>query len=200
MKKILKIILIIVSILIVIILLDSLQAVLFNHNPIIGIETKCMKKAGILVNTYHCDNGENKTKIRIFNHSCNHESVCGKTETIIEIDNDAIKQEFNNSHNKLVIQENFNKIFEISDLTSSNPYDYTKNEYYNNIVNIGSAAVPILKNMYYNGELSGLNAYISALIIQDITKCDLLAEYKLNWSTANEFYRLWENNNCGFSQ
>lgn len=88
---------------------------------------------------------------------------------------------------------------EVSDLTSSNPYDYTKNVYYNNIVDLGDKAAFVLENMYKNGELNGIIAFISVLAIQDITKCNLYEEYNLDWSTAEEFYTLWEENNCFFN-
>ena len=60
---------------------------------------------------------------------------------------------------------NFNKIEEVTDMTSSNPYDYTENEYYKNIVELGEDAVPILENMYKNKKISGVNAYLSTLAI-----------------------------------
>lgn len=66
---------------------------------------------------------------------------------------------------KMAIIENLNKIMEFSDLTSSNPYDYTKNVYYNNIVVLGDKAAFVLENMYKNGELNGISAFISVLAI-----------------------------------
>ena len=96
------------------------------------------------------------------------------------------------------ILDNFNKILEVSDLLSSNPYDYTENEYYENIVNLGKPAVLVLIDMYNDGKLTGLNAYLSALAIEDITDCNLLEKYNINWSSADEFYQAWENNNCEF--
>lgn len=85
-------------------------------------------------------------------------------------------------------------------MTSSNPYNYTKNEYYKNIVILGNDAVNVLENMYKDKKLSGLNAYFSALAIQDITKCSLYEDYNLDWSTAEEFYNLWEDHNCSFKK
>ena len=79
MRKYLKIVLIIFGI----VLLDSLQALIFDNNPIIGIETKCNKKTGILVTTYHC-NGKNKSVITSFSSSCDYESICGSTDTVNE--------------------------------------------------------------------------------------------------------------------
>jgi len=98
------------------------------------------------------------------------------------------------------ITTNLDQIVEVTDITSSNPYDYTKNEFYKNIVKLGKDAVPVLENMYKNKKLSGVNAYLSALAIQDITKCDLHEEYNLDWATAEEFYTLWEDNNCSFKK
>ena len=98
------------------------------------------------------------------------------------------------------ITTNLDQIVEVTDITSSNPYDYTKNDFYRNIVKLGKDAVPVLENMYKNKKLSGVNAYLSALAIQDITKCNLHEEYNLDWSTAEEFYALWEDNNCSFKK
>ena len=76
MKKILKISLMIIGILICIILVDSFQAVLFNNNVLIGIESKCRKREGILVETYHCGNEKNISKFK--SNTCNYENVCGE--------------------------------------------------------------------------------------------------------------------------
>ena len=92
------------------------------------------------------------------------------------------------------------QIVEVTDKTSSNPYDYTKNEYYKHIVNLGKDAVPVLEDMYNKGKLTGVNAYLSALVIQDITKCNLNEKYNLDWSTAEEFYDLWKDNNCSYKK
>lgn len=74
-KRIIKIILGIFGIVIVIILLDSIQAIVFNNDPIIGMQMWCKKKKGILVETYHCDNGKKITRIKK-NNTCNYEDVC----------------------------------------------------------------------------------------------------------------------------
>lgn len=82
------------------------------------------------------------------------------------------------------------------DPKSSNPYDYTKSKYYDNMVSLGTPAIKVLENMYNDGELTGVNAYLSALLIQDISKCNIYKEYNLDWSTADEFYTLWKDHNC----
>ena len=73
MKKGLKITLIVIGTIIGIILLDSIQALVFDNNPIIGIQTRNMKKVGILVDTHHCGNGKHDTVIKGFSYSCNYE-------------------------------------------------------------------------------------------------------------------------------
>ena len=80
MKKGIRITLIVIGIVIGIILLDTIQALVFNNNPIIGTLTKCRSKEGIFVTTYHCENGRNITKLK--DSTCNTETVC--KETIIK--------------------------------------------------------------------------------------------------------------------
>lgn len=85
MKKVLKITLIVIGILIGIILLDSIQALVFNNNPIIGIETRGMKREGILVDTHHCGNGKHDTVIKGFSYSCTYDAditIIDKTKDI----------------------------------------------------------------------------------------------------------------------
>lgn len=91
MKKSLKISLIILGVLVGIIILDTIQALVFNNNAIIGIETKGMVRHGILVNTYHCGNGKNITRFRLSNYIG--ESVCGKNINYIitDVDNVSIR-------------------------------------------------------------------------------------------------------------
>lgn len=73
MKKFIKRFLIVISLVVGIILLDSIQALVFDNNPIIGIQTRNMKKNGILVDTHHCGNGKHDTVIKGFSYSCNYE-------------------------------------------------------------------------------------------------------------------------------
>lgn len=84
MKKGVKAALIVLGILVGIILLDTIQALVFNNSPIIGIQTKCMEKKGILVNTYYCNDGKNITRLKFSNYplesSCYIKSVCDKVE------------------------------------------------------------------------------------------------------------------------
>lgn len=72
MRKNIKRVFLIIGIIVGIILLDSIQALLFDNNPIIGIQTRNMKKVGILVDTHHCGNGKHDTVIKGFSYSCNY--------------------------------------------------------------------------------------------------------------------------------
>ena len=68
MKKYIKVVLIVIGV----ILLDSIQALVFDNNPIIGIYSRCCERRGILVDTHYCDNGKKDTVIKGFSHSCNY--------------------------------------------------------------------------------------------------------------------------------
>lgn len=113
------------------------------------------------------------------------------------------KADFNYTNEEQIEKEvltNLDKISEVVDALSSNPYDYTNNEYYENIVDLGKSAVPVLESMYKDNKISGINAYLSALAIEDITDCHLYEKYNLEWETAEEFYNLWKDNNCSFKK
>lgn len=98
---------------------------------------------------------------------------------------------------KETINTNLEKIMTVSDVTSSNPYDYTQNEYYQNIIAIGKQAIPVIEEMYENKELNSLNAYIVALAIQEIADCNLHEKYNIDWINADEFFTNWKTKNCG---
>ena len=78
MKNIFKRIFIVIGIIVGIILLDSIQAMVFDNNPIISIKEyynggdKNYKSKGILVDTLNCTNGIKDTQIKGFSHSCNY--------------------------------------------------------------------------------------------------------------------------------
>ena len=148
MKKGLKITLIVLGVLIGIVALDTLQAKILNTSPLLKIrdnfdgETIDYIDKGIFVNHYHCNNNEKVTTWK------GTKFACSKTENT---SNTAIEKE---------IMINLDKIAEATNTTSSNPFDYTNNDYYKDIVNLGKNAVPVLENMYKNGKLTGVNAYL----------------------------------------
>ncbi len=92
------------------------------------------------------------------------------------------------------IEENFSQISNLSveQALSSNPYDYINNDYYENIVALGVPAVTVLEENYHNGTYSGLDSYIAALAIQDITGLNLYECTGSDWSTAEEFFEQWD--------
>jgi len=81
MKKNIRIILIAIGVIVGVILFDSIQALVFDNNPIIGIDSRCCKRNGILVDTYYCDNGKKNTVIKGFSYSC---SYNGGNYTLID--------------------------------------------------------------------------------------------------------------------
>ena len=74
MKKNLKITIIIVVILIGIVLIDSVQALIFNNSPIIKIRTDASNgfyvDKGILVNHYNCSENNKKSVLKTTKYAC----------------------------------------------------------------------------------------------------------------------------------
>jgi len=74
-----KKVLLVVGIILGVILLDSIQALVFNNNPIIKIKEYYnggnlnYKSKGLLVDTINCSNGKKDTVIKGFSYSCNYE-------------------------------------------------------------------------------------------------------------------------------
>lgn len=89
------------------------------------------------------------------------------------------------------------EIREQTDLSfSSNPYDYIQNsEYYDNVVKLGVAALPELENMLKTSENNGLNEYIIAIAIEEISHADVNAILEnpdgCGWENAKEFSGEW---------
>jgi len=79
--------LIIIGTIIGIILLDSIQALVFDNNPIIKIKEYYnggdlnYKSKGILVDTYNCTSGKKDTQLKGFSYSCNYK---GGNYTLID--------------------------------------------------------------------------------------------------------------------
>lgn len=92
------------------------------------------------------------------------------------------------------IDSNFAKMSELNTqaAVSSNPYEYINNEYYDNIVNMGMPAVAILEEKYHKGEYKGLDGYIAALAIQEITEMNLQECNGTDWETAEQFFQEWD--------
>jgi hypothetical protein len=75
---------------------------------------------------------------------------------------------------------------------SSNPYDYTiKNKAFDGIVNLGSSALPVLKNKIQNSTQNGLEEYLFAIAMEKIAKVDLKGD-KFGWADSKEFCKVWD--------
>jgi hypothetical protein len=79
---------------------------------------------------------------------------------------------------------------------SSNPYDYIsdgKNEYYNEIIALGIKALPALEKALAESEDNGLDKYILAIAIEEITGANVKEIEKSSggWGNAKEFESKW---------
>lgn len=89
------------------------------------------------------------------------------------------------------------EIREHTDLSfSSNPYDYIQDsEYYDNVIELGVAALPELENMLKTSENNGLNEYIVAIAIEEISHADVNSILEnpdgCGWENAKEFSGEW---------
>lgn len=76
---------------------------------------------------------------------------------------------------------------------SSNPYDYIKDSVeFQNIVNLGEDALPILEQKIDETPNSGLNDYILAIAAEKISKVDLKKKEESAWATGDEFSAKWK--------
>lgn len=95
--------------------------------------------------------------------------------------------------NFLAIQKDLSKmIIENPEMaSSSNPYDYIKdNKNFDNIVQLGDDALPIIAQKIKSSNDNGLNEYILAIAIERIAKVDLKKNGE-GWTTAKEFSQVW---------
>lgn len=80
-----------------------------------------------------------------------------------------------------------------SDLSySSNPYDYIENnEYYDNIIEMKTDALPLLVEGLENSEESGLMEYIMSIAIEEISGVDI-ESLEGEWSSGQEFLEKYQ--------
>jgi hypothetical protein len=77
---------------------------------------------------------------------------------------------------------------------SSNPYDYiADNEDYDKMVSLGVEALPELERLLAESENNGLNEFIIAIAIEDITNADVkeILDDEFAWENAKEFQENW---------
>lgn len=85
------------------------------------------------------------------------------------------------------------KIKDKTDLSySSNPYDYIEgNEYYNNILQLGVDALPLIIEEIEASDEAGLKEYILSCAVQDISGVDI-ADVQGEWVNSQEFIEKYE--------
>ena len=77
--------------------------------------------------------------------------------------------------------------------TSSNPYDYTaQNPAYDELVRLGTPALPAIVEELDASSQDGLREYLLAIAAESIAKVDLKAGSQFRWSTGKQWPRLWE--------
>ncbi|MBD5554718.1 MAG: hypothetical protein HDQ95_05045 [Roseburia sp.] len=74
---------------------------------------------------------------------------------------------------------------------SSNPYDYINNQYFDNIVNLGIPALPVMVEEIEASEMNGLREYLFAIAVEEITKTSL-KEKAYGWSNGKEWMDQWK--------
>lgn len=94
---------------------------------------------------------------------------------------------------KAMLEEIDEIIADKTDLSySSNPYDYIKNnKYYNNILNLGIDALPIVVDELKESDESGLKEFILALAIEDISGIQI-STTEGEWKDSDEFLDKYE--------
>lgn len=91
------------------------------------------------------------------------------------------------------VKNNLTKIFEADRnvIVSSNPYSYTNNEYYKDIVDMGMDAVEVLLKDECVDKTS-LDGYVAAIAVSEITGVDIQSISGKDWETAEEFWNEWD--------
>lgn len=75
---------------------------------------------------------------------------------------------------------------------SSNPYDYIQNnKYFNNILNLGIDALPIIVDELKESDESGLKEFILSLAIEDISGIKI-STIEGEWKDSDEFWDKYE--------
>lgn len=76
--------------------------------------------------------------------------------------------------------------------SNSNPYAYiTDNKEFDNIVNLGVKALPVIKNNIDKSSENGLREYILGIAGEKIAKVDLKGD-NFGWSNAKEWSKVWD--------
>ena len=102
-------------------------------------------------------------------------------------------EEYAINMNMSELMQEINSMLKNSDdsMMSSNPYDYIKSEYFNNIVNRGIVALPVIVDEIETAENNGLREYILAIAAEEITNTNLNQENIYNWTNGKEWLEEW---------
>lgn len=94
---------------------------------------------------------------------------------------------------KAMLEEIDEIVADKTDLSySSNPYDYIQNnKYYNNIMNLGIDALPIIVDELKESDESGLKEFILAIAIEDISGIKI-STTEGEWKDSDEFLDKYE--------
>lgn len=205
MKREIKITFIIIGAVIGVIILDTIQALVFNNNPIIGTQTKCRSKEGIFVTTYHCERGKNITKLK--DSACSTEIVCKETNnksnnkldnSVVnwnEITRDGVNEqelfENVNSDDLEKIARLFQSLSNEIEEKQKDPdfyfsgqwYDYIfESKQFNEVLDMGNNALKPLYLIVYKSPNQYLYEYICCMAIQKITGYEIG-----DWNTSKNF-------------
>lgn len=97
--------------------------------------------------------------------------------------------------NMLAIQNKIDKEVELRTefAMSSNPYDYIKdNQDFESIVALGNDALPVIQSKIAQSPNDGLQEYILAIAIEEITKTNLKNDPSTEWISAKDFEGNWK--------
>lgn len=181
MKKVIIRTLIVIGIIIALILLDTAQAVIFNNDPIIGVTRVSDKywktKTGLFVTTKTYCNYYKEVWYNWHAHLMNR-PVKGCEGGDVD---EAIL------HNIIKLTELMGDSLTLDDYQDNDNYE---------VLHSFVASPKAIEEMYKDGKFTDKEAYVAALIIEDITKCDVASEFKTKWDSAEEFFELWDKSEC----
>lgn len=89
-----------------------------------------------------------------------------------------------------IIMENLQGCVSAGDISSSNPFDYMDNEYYENIKALGEDAIPVLLEGHQNEQYRGLIDYLAMYLVWDISENTDAKELE-ECENAEQMYDAW---------
>lgn len=105
---------------------------------------------------------------------------------------DIVKAEPEKTFREIAIEDTKNPSYDIMTLSSSNPWDYVDETYYDSIIKLGTDAIQPLDELMKSGEISGPYEYVSAIALEEITGCKMKDTQGHSWSNVEQFYEMWD--------